>query len=74
MFMVPRKCNFKNNQDIFTEKESYHGKLTAVGVSRSHFVAVVKIVAFVCVVELTLKEQYDITITLKSIINVHYPI
>ena len=55
-----------------TGKGSYLGKLTAQGVSRPHFVAMVKIVAFLCVVELKLKEQPSIImtiVTLKSITN-----
>lgn len=49
-----------------TGKGSYFGQLTALGVSRLHFVAMIKIVAFLCVVELTVKEQPIISMTIRS--------
>jgi len=39
---------------------SYLGTLTALGVIRLHFVVMVKIVAFLCVVELKLKDSMTI--------------
>ena len=62
MFMV----SAKSNQNMSTGKGSYLGKLTTLGVSRSHFVAMVKIVAFLCVVELKLKEQPSTIMTVQS--------